>query len=298
MWFKNLRVFRLQPQWQPDINELASALEEQGFQPAGSQDMQVAGWVAPAEHTGLVHAQNGQLLLKLRIEKKLLPATVVNQFVARRAQDIEDEQGWRPGRRQLKEIKEQITTELLPKAFSIARDTAVWIDTRHHWLVVDAAAVAPADQVMHLLSKVLQPFPIMPWSLTQSPASVMTSWLLDSSNTGPFTIDQDAELRATDDTRATVRFVRHSIDEADVKRHIDAGKRCTRLGLTWADRLSFVLTDALEIKRLTPLDILTEDTDGQSDDAAEQFDADFTLMSSEVSAMLTDLSQALGGEQV
>lgn len=298
MWFKNLRVFRLQPQWQPQAAELESALQDQAFQPTGSQDMQAAGWVAPAPHTGLVHALDGQWLLKLRIEKKLLPATVVNQFANRRAQDIEDEQGWRPGRRQLKEIKEQVTAELLPKAFSIARDTAVWIDTRHHWLVVDAAAVAPADSVMHLLSKVLQPFPVMPWSLTRSPASVMTGWLLDPTAAAAFTIDQDAELRATDDTRATVRFVRHSIDEDDVRRHIDAGKRCTRLGLTWADRLSFVLTDALEIKRLTPLDILTEDTDHQADDAAEQFDADFTLMAREASAMLADLSDALGGEQI
>lgn len=297
MWFKNLRVFRLQPQWQPAASELVTLLQDQAFQPAGSQDMQTAGWVAPASHTDLVHAFDGQMLLKLRIEKKLLPATVINQVVRQRAQDIEDEQGWRPGRRQLKEIKEQVTTELLPKAFSIERDTAIWIDTRHHWLVIDAAGVAPADAAMHLFSKVLQPFPIMPWSMVQSPAAIMTGWLLEPSSAGVFTIDQDAELRATDDTRATVRFVRHSIDEDDVKRHIDAGKRCTRLGLTWADRLSFVLTDAMEIKRLTPLEILTDDTDQQADDAAEQFDSDFVLMARELSAMLTDLSEALGGEQ-
>src|SRR5690606_28140019 len=121
------------------------------FRPGGASDMTTFGWTAPRPESGLVHVLDGQLLLNLRVEKKLLPTTVINQFARARAQEIEEQQGYRPGRKQMKEIKEQVTDELLPKAFSIYRDTRVWIDTRGRWLVVDAAAAAKCDEVMGAL---------------------------------------------------------------------------------------------------------------------------------------------------
>ncbi len=37
-----------------------------------------------------------------------------------------------------------------------------------------------------------------------------------------------------------------------VRRHIQSGKQCTRLAMTWADRVSFVLTESLDVKRIAP----------------------------------------------
>ncbi|KAG1076555.1 hypothetical protein G6F40_017328 [Rhizopus arrhizus] len=114
--------------------------------------MQSLGWVPPRENGGLAHIVNGQILLSLRAEKQLLPGTVVNQVAKARAQEIEEQQGYKPGRKQMKEIKERVTDELLPRAFSVYRDTRVWIDPQNHWLVIDAAASAKADEVIGLLA--------------------------------------------------------------------------------------------------------------------------------------------------
>lgn len=297
MWFKNLRVFRLLPSWSCTADELDAALEKQTFQPGGSQDMNSLGWVPPRDGGSLVHAIDGQYLFALRAEKKLLPATVINQFTRARAQDIEEQQGFRPGRKQMKEIKEQVTDELLPKAFSIFRDTLIWMDTRNHWLVIDAAAAGKSDEVMSMLSKVLEPFPIVPLFTQLSPASAMTSWLASEEPPAGFTIDQDAELRSTGESRAAVRYVRHNIDLDDVRKHIEAGKQCTRLALTWTDRVSFVLTEGMEIKRVAPLDVLKEGQDTSMHNEAEQFDSDFALMSGELAQLLDGLVDALGGER-
>src|SRR5690606_39075729 len=148
MWFKNLRIYRLAPSWDLTPESLEAALERLTFRPGSATDMTAFGWTPPRPESGLVHALDGQYLLNLRVEKKLLPSTVVNQFARARAQEIEEQQGYKPGRKQMKEIKEQVTDELLPKAFSIYRDTRVWIDTRGRWLVVDAAAAAKCDEVM------------------------------------------------------------------------------------------------------------------------------------------------------
>lgn len=298
MWFKNLKVFRLALSWSISSEALEAALEKQAFQPGSSQDMQRLGWVAPREDSGLVYALDGQRLITLRAEKKLLPATVINQAARAKAQDIEEQQGFKPGRRQMKEIKEQVTEELMPKAFSVYRDTRVWIDTKNHWLVIDAAAAARCDEVLGMLAKTLKSFPVAPLYLQKSPAAAMTSWLLTDEPPLGFTIDQHTELKSTSESRAQIRYVRQSMDIDDVRKHVEAGKQCTRLALTWADRVSFVLTDALEIKRVNPLDVVKEGQDAGARNEAEQFDSDFALMSGELSRLLAELVEALGGEKL
>ncbi len=296
MWFKNLRIYRLAPSWDFTQEALENALEKLAFRPGAATDMTALGWTPPRPESGLVHALDGQYLLNLRVEKKLLPTTVINQFARARALEIEEQQGYKPGRKQMKEIKEAITDELLPKAFSIYRDTRVWIGTKNRWLVVDAAAAAKCDEVMGALAKVLDPFPIVPLYTELSPASAMTDWLISDEPPSNFTVDQDTELRSTNETRAAVRYVRQAIELDDVRKHVEAGKQCTRLALTWADRVSFVLSDGLDLKRIAPLDVLQEGR-MPANDEAEQFDSDFTLMSGELSKLLEELVEALGGEK-
>ena len=296
MWFKNLRIYRLAPSWDFTQETLENALEKLAFRPGSATDMTAFGWVPPRPDSGLVYALDGQYLLSLRVEKKLLPSTVINQFARARAQEIEEQQGYKPGRKQMKEIKEAVTDELLPKAFSIYRDTRVWVDTKNRWLVVDAAAAAKCDEVMGALAKVLDPFPVVPLYTELSPASAMTNWLVSDEPPSNFTVDQDTELRSTNETRAAVRYVRQAIELDDVRKHVEAGKQCTRLALTWADRVSFVLSDGLDLKRIAPLDVLQEGRIPAHDEA-EQFDSDFTLMSGELSQLLEALVEALGGEK-
>ena len=297
MWFKNLKIYRLSPEWKLTADELEDKLAQHAYQPGNSLEAQNLGWVPVREKGGLVHAVNGQLLLAVRAEKKLLPSTVVNQVARARAQELEEQQGFKPGRKQMKELKERVTDELLPRAFSIYRDTQVWIDPVNHWLMIDAAASAKADEVLGLLSKSVDPFPAEPLYVAQSPASAMTAWLAEDEAPANFSVDQDTELRAAGESKAAVRYVKHAIEASEVQRHIAAGKQCTRLALTWADRISFVLTEGLDVKRIAPLDVIRENADdsGVTDD--ERFDIDMTLMTGELARLMEDLLPALGGEK-
>ena len=296
-WFKNLRPYRLSPEFDLSAQDLAAMLAKHQFSPCGSQEPLSMGWVAPREGGELVHEVNGQYLLCHRAEKRLLPSAVVNQAAREKAQEIEEQQGYKPGRKQMKEIKEQVITELLPKSHTVQRDTMVWIDTRNHWFVIDTAAAHKSDEVMGLLAKSVEPFPALPLYTELSPGSVMTSWLIDNDPPANFTIDQDTELRSTGDSGAAVRYVKQSVDIEEVRKHVQAGKQCTRLALTWAERISFVLTDALDIKRVSPLDILTEKQDVTAVNDDEIFDADMTLMTSELANLIADLVGVLGGER-
>lgn len=297
MWFRNLIVLRVPAGSPLDADTLADALLPFAFTEPTSVEALRTGFVPPRDgDASLVASVGRQLLFALRQEKKLLPAKVVAQFVRQRAERIEAEEGFRPGRKRMKEIKEQVVDELLPRAFSLATDTRAWIDPVNGWLVVDAASTSRADEVVGLLAKAFDGFPGRPLKTAQSPAGAMTAWLSDGEAPAGFSIDQDVVLKARDG-KATVRYANQSLEADDVGRHVKAGKQCTRLALTWRDRVSIVLTDTLAIKRVRPLDVLTESEAGSAaaTDADERFASDFALMTGELAALLDGVVDALGG---
>ena len=294
MFFKNLQIYRLPANWPMSAPELNSMLARQAFTPATSAELQRQGWASPrGAGEPLVHAVGGQFLLQLKTEKKLLPSTVVNQVAAARALEMEEAQGFAPGKKAMKELKERVTDELLPRAFAILSTTAVWIDPINGWLVVDAASPAKADEVVKLLLKSVDKLPLESLRVQRSPVGAMTEWLQADESPAGFTVDQDAIMRATGESKAQVAYKRHTLEADDIRRHIAAGKQCTRLAMTWNDKISFVLDESLAIKSIRPLEIIKESATRNDD---ERFDSDFTLMTGELAKMLADLVEALGGE--
>lgn len=296
MWFKNLSVYRLPVNFPLDLVKLEDGLARNALQPCGNQDKESQGWVSPRGDDRLLHVLNQQVLIALGVEQKLLPGSIVTQFAKDRAAELEEQQGYKLGRKQLRELKEQITEELLPRAFVRRRVTWAWIDPVNGWLVIDAATPLKAEELLERLNKTVDDLPARILHTELSPAAAMTEWLLAGEAPSGFSIDRDLELCAADDGKATVRYVRHALEGEEIQQHIAAGKTATKLGLTWNDRISFVLGDQLQIKRLTFLDILKENAD-QGDNADEQFDIDFTLMTGEAAKLLADVVEALGGEK-
>src|SRR5258708_39053308 len=252
MWFKNVQLDRLAGPWCVTREQMEKWLAPHTFAPGNSVEMQSHGWASPRDNDSRVYSLNGQMLLVFRAEKKLLPASVVTQVTKARALELEEQQGFKPGRKQLREIKEQVTDELLPRAFSIRRDTRVWIDTANGWLVIDAAAQALADDVRGLLVKSIDQLPLASVRVAQSPVAAMTDWLLSGEAPGNFTLDQDAELRSAAEGNATLRYVGHALEMDDIRRHIEAGNQCMRPAMTRNARLSVVPTPSPPVKRVKP----------------------------------------------
>jgi DNA recombination-dependent growth factor C len=294
--FKSLQIYRLPAPWAMTAAVLEQALTPQKFVGATKMDLLCQGWASPrASGTPLVHVVGGQFLLQLKTEKKLLPSTVINQVAAARALEMEEAQGFAPGKKAMKELKERVADELLPRAFAILSTTAVWIDPINGWLVVDAASPAKADEAIKLLLKSVDKLPLESLRVQRSPVGAMTEWLQADESPAGFTVDQDATMRATGESKATVQYKRHTLEADDIRRHIAAGKQCTRLAMTWSDKISFVLDESLAIKSVKMLDVITE-RESATHNADERLDSDFALMTGELAKMLADLVEALGGE--
>ncbi|HYE69893.1 MAG TPA: recombination-associated protein RdgC [Aquabacterium sp.] len=294
--FKNLIVHRLAAGWSATAADLEEQLSTQRFVECGATQAKSAGWIEPRglAHGPLLEVIDGQWLLALLVEQKVLPGAVVRREVEARAARAEQETGRKPGKKQLRELKDQVQLELLPMAFTKRSTVKIWIAPAERLLMIDAGSARVADETVTLLTKTLPGLSAQAVNTAVSPAAAMADWLVGGDAPSGFTIDRDCELKAADGEKPAVRYARHALDIDEIRGHIGAGKQPTRLALTWNGRVSFVLTDALQIKKLAFLDGVYEGR--KADRSDEAFDADAAIATGELAPLIGDLIDALGGE--
>lgn len=293
--FKNLIVYRIHPTWTPDLAALQSALAALPFAPCSATQEQSAGWVAPRgqEHGLLAESVAGQWLLCWQTESRMLPAGVVAQRVQEKIEAITRDSGRVPGRKEKRDLKDEARLDLLPQAFTQRRSLRVWIDPQARLLALDTSNQTRADAVTTALVKALSGLSLTLLDTRTSPQAAMSAWLTEQEAPAGFSIDNECELKSGAADKAVVRYARHPLDIAEVPEHIRAGKLPTRLAMSWQGRVSFVLTEGLQLRRLALLETETQENQRSEDD----FDANLALFTGELSQMLPALIEALGGEQ-
>jgi recombination associated protein RdgC len=297
--FKNTLIFRIEAWDPPAPAVIEERLASQRFIGCAASQPESAGWVEPRgqKHGTLLEHVAGQTILRLCVERKPVPASVVKTVHEERLQEIENETGRRPRGRQARELKEAIVLELLPRAFAKRSHTLVWLDAKAGLVVVDAASVKKADSLVTRLVDLLGGGLRLSLLQTQgSPAAAMAEWLAARDAPAGFSIDRDCELKQPDSEMATVRYTRHTLDIDELGAHIQKGKLPTQVAMTWNGRVSFVLTEALTLKRIKLLDVVLEGAASEPGD--DSFDADVALCTGELRQLIPDLVSALGGERV
>ena len=96
----------------------------------------------------------------------------------------------------------------------------------------------------------------------------------------------------TERSSAIVRCRRQDLETDEVREHLKTGKQVFQLGLTFDDRISFVLGEDLVIRKLRFLDqVLDELKETDADSAAAELDSRMALMTLEVERLLAKLDE-------
>ena len=297
-WFKNLQLYKFSGPFECAPEQLNERLVQHPFQPCGAHERGTRGWVHPfGLDTGVVHSLGDRSLIVLRREDKDLPAAVVRRYAAERAEAIEAREGQAPGRRQRKEIEEQVALELLPQAFTKLKHTRAYIDAAGGWIGVEAASRNAAADFLSILREHLGSLPVRPLSTRSLPGAVMTEWLRASTEVSGFEIGGDCELRDAMTDGGAIKCKQQDLFSDEVRQHVQRGKEVKNLALSWRERLSFVLDEDLGLTRIKPLDLLLDDLGPEEfDDRVAAAEAEFALMCGELAKMVPELLGALGGE--
>lgn len=300
--FKSATIYTVKLPQPMLVKTLDDAMQAQAFEPIGASQELSYGWVPPRghEHGPLVEHIGGQLIMLLMIESKTVPTQAVADKVAQEVKRIEETTGRKPGKKETRELKEDARLALLPNAFAKRAGVWVWIDPVAGVLVLDATG-GRVDLVMNALVKSIPDVVVGHVSTNTSPAAAMAHWLRVREAPEHFSVDRACVLKAADESKAVVRYNRHTLDTHEVVQHVKQGKLPTELALTWNERVSFVLTDSMQLRKVEFLDVVFEERiaskqgDTRDDDA---FDADVAIATGELRLLLPDLINALGGEVV
>lgn len=290
---KNLITYRIASTWVADLAVIEDVIARTPFIECGATQERSAGWVPPrGEAEGLfVESIGGQWILRFFSESKVIPASVLNRKVQEKVDAIEQSTGRKPGKKEKQELKDEAKLDLLPMAFTKQGGMWIWIDPEARLLVLDTGSQARADEVVTLLVDGLPGFAVALLDTQTSPQAAMAHWLHSQEPPRGFTVDQECELKSADESKAVVKYTRHTLDIEEVKQHIEHGKLPTKLALTWDDRVSFVLTESGQLRKIHFLETVF---DGQKDEGG--FDADVAIATGELQRLIPDLIEALGGE--
>lgn len=298
MWFRSLSLYPLTSALPFDLEALEGALAAQPFRPCGTLELASHGFEPALGHkaAAYVHVAEGVWTTRWVNEEKRLPAGFVRDQLAEKIIEFEDREGHTPGSRDKKELREGIEHALLPRLIPRRRRMFASIDSERGWVIVDSGASKQAEALISAIRQATGSLPVAPWRTQDDWSAVMTRWLESGKLPDGFELDQTCELTAQDEGGGTATLRKHDLTADEVKVHLTSGKRVTRLGLVWRDRLHFVLDAKGVLRNMKPTDTLTEPLEQADDeDAMARADQTLALQNLTLRALLADLNTALGG---
>ena len=297
MWFRNARPYRLPGRLGIDASELSQRLSRRPFQPCRPSQPVSSGWVAALsdDTTEFVHKSGDYWLIRLQREERLLPASVIQSEVNSRIQEIQTGQGRRVRRRERLDIVDEVTQDLMPRAFTKSQHLEALINDREGWVWVNTASAARAEELLSLLREGLGNLPVVIPDTQKSPIIVMSQWLLKGGLPEGLSLGGDVDLEDPQKEGGVVRVRGMYLESDEIRRHIESGKQAVRLALSWQDQVDFVVDKDLSLRRIRFSDELKSINEELHEDVLARRDADCLLMGETLSTLQTAISTTFGG---
>ena len=297
MWFRNARPYKLPGRLGIDASELSQRLSRRPFQPCRPSQPVSSGWV-PAlsdDASDYVHKSGDYWLIRLQREERLLPASVIRSEVNARIQEIQAGQGRRVQRKERLDIVDEVTQDLMPRAFTKSQYLEALINDREGWVWVNTASAARAEELLSLLREALGNLSVVIPDTQKSPVIVMSQWLLNGGLPEGLSFGGDLDLEDPQEEGGVIRIRGMYLESDEIRRHIESGKQAVRLALSWQDQVDFVVDKDLSLRRIRFSDELKGINEELDEDALARRDADCLLMGETLSTLQTAITKTYGG---
>ena len=258
--FKNVTYFALEPEWiAPSPDALLQQLAKERFTPCLSTEERSSGWSPPQgkEAAELLEEVGQHLFLHFTIETKKISSAAVKHELESQVRDMEAAYGRALSKREKKELKELIQTQLITKAVPKQSHVPVCVSPRKGWVLIGSTSKSALDEVLSALASAFaltgQPLQVKK-GLARPAQRLMTNWLLDQAADEPFELGYELELRGREDHPSTIRYFRHEVGLDEVANHIREGKQVHQLGLLYKRLCVFTLCEDESLRKVTLTD--------------------------------------------
>ncbi|CAN5305662.1 recombination-associated protein RdgC [soil metagenome] len=290
MWFKQVQFFQLQTPIPYNASKLTDQLQTFVFTPCLPSFPASYGWVSPVEEEDapLVHAVNGNMMICLQFEEKILPTTVIRQELLKKIKLLELERGRRVPQKEKYVIKEELIQTLLPKAFTRISRTYAYIDTKNNWLVIDSISTAKVDKILDLLKKSLLAADIK--LVTAKLAPTLTHWLVHENYPDVFSIEKSGVLMDPSNEGHVIRCQQQDLSANAIQLIIKEGCEVKQMALAWNELINFVLADDFTLRNIKYQDkVIDQANEMEPETLRKQFEVDFLIMAETLSQLLREL---------
>lgn len=252
-FFRNITAYSFKKEI--DFTALEPALEELAFSPCAEQSMSSEGFVhvigQGTDQAHFTHHYAGGILFAVQSETRIIPPRVVDDRLAQALERIEKNEGRRPGSRERKRLKEEIVHDLMAKSFTSKMRTRALLDTERGLLLVDTASRKVADGIVSHLRSAIGSFPCVSLSTRLAPAVWMTD-LVKSGNLPPkLELGDACVLKGPESAKVTIKNL--DLRGEDVQGHVASGMFITQVDMVRSDEFSWVLDDALTVRKFNCL---------------------------------------------
>lgn len=286
LWFKNAIVYQLNKDNLFDTQAITNAVNACPFVPCGNTDSMRSGWVSPfgeSQDNPLVLDNNGQMLLRLKKEIKILPSSVIKQALAEKVTQQEQLFNRKLKKAEKLSLKDEVYIDLLPRAFSKYQFFWLWIDTVNKRVIVDSSSFKQAEDILALLRKEMGTLALTPYASDTPLEKTLTKWVKESLSFPPIILGDEIELKDAVEDSIVVKCKNQEINSQEIFVHIDSGKQISKLKLIDERGVSFILNRDYTLKRIKfDNAILDKNEDFLPEESDAKLEADFMLMISQL----------------
>lgn len=296
MWFKQVQLYKL-PKINLTIEEMTAKLEQLAFTPCPPSFPYSTGWISPVDEDDapLIRAVNGNIMVCIQIEEKILPNVVITQELKDKIKEIESGQDRKVRQKEKLSLKDEITFTLLPRAFSRLTRLYAYIDTKNNWLVIGSTSAAKNEQFLTLFKRSIceeiQNIEVI------KPTAIFTHWLKTQDYPNTFAIENACVLQDPNQQKRVIRCSHQDLFAQSIQSLIKEGCEAKQIALSWHDRVKFVLAEDFTLRSIQyDEDILTQSKD-VGETKQQRFDADFIIMTETLGSLIKDLLPLFAKDQ-
>ncbi|MCO6548769.1 MAG: recombination-associated protein RdgC [Gilliamella sp.] len=294
MFFKNLIIYQF------DKNNAIERLDNDmlknmAFTPCGPTDSIKKGFVSPIDDDDVLKLQvQGHSLLKLRIESKLLPASVIKKKTAERIEQLEQKLGRSVTKSERLRAKDDVIVDLLPVAFTKDQYVYVWINDKDKFIAVETASFKKAEDVLALIRKELGALALKPLSVENNISFTLKEWVCNDNTPPNFFVLNDAMLADPLEGNGKIKLIDENLTAEEVKSYLNGGREIKSLSFSYKQQTVFTVNTELVFSKISfSSEMLDENSDISLDDKAKRIEADFFLVANELANLINDFTKAV-----
>ncbi|MWP48572.1 MULTISPECIES: recombination-associated protein RdgC [unclassified Gilliamella] len=295
MFFKNLIIYQFDKN--SSIERLDNdMLKNMAFTPCGPTDSIKKGFVSPIDDDDVLklQVQGHHSLLKLRIESKLLPASVIKKKTSERIEQLEQKLGRSATKSEKHCVKDEVIIDLLHVAFTKDQYVYVWINDKDKFIAVETASFKKAEDVLALIRKELGVLALKPLSVENNISFMLKEWVCNDRTPPNFFVLNDAMLADPLEGNGKIKLIDENLTAEEVKSYLNGGREIKSLSFSYKQQTIFTVNTELVFSKISySSEMLDENSDISLDDKAKRIEADFFLVANELANLINDFTKAV-----